>query len=87
MSRGLGPSVRSLYKGDVPIEEVYTKRDPCHCIRFYLSACDAIVRYMRHQNFEADLHILEMWMTPERAMTNIRALSWFARLRFGRRTS
>ena len=87
MSRGLGPSVRSLYKGDVPIEEVYTKRDVCHYIRFYLSACDAIDRYMRHKNSEADLHILEVWMTPKRAMTNIRALSWFVRLHFGRWTS
>lgn len=78
MSRGLGPSVRSLYKGDVLIEEVYTKRDPCHCIRFYLSACDAIDRYMRYQNFEADLYVLKVMMTPERATKNIRALSWFA---------
>lgn len=30
MSRGLGPSVRSLYKGDVLMEEVYTKRDVHH---------------------------------------------------------
>lgn len=87
MSRGLGPSVRSLYKGVVFIGEVYTKRDPCHCIRFYLSACDSINRHIRHQDFEADLHILEVRMTPARAMTNIRALSWFAKLRFGWRTS